>query len=850
MHRQLTSHFIEQMNRRAELPKTLLSSELQVFPTTSHELLADKFLKRNITVDALRHIANSLVARGEREKTDYRVLLQPREGTAPISFFGLSSVDDKLGIRTGFGTMPCGADVQFAFYRRKDGYSSAEKQRGERLIQIENKPVDLPEAIRFITEIERDGRVQLEIESRVRLADYGAYLKNELEMRNVFLSNSCKSNPAYHSLENLLSRYGKAAAEVNALEKGFVEKQAMELERLYSYLSKPASAIKKLLSHSQTYEEAAAASRKSVFIPLLFRAALKWPAPQNDAPEKAAAHFIGRLQMDNAAREAFGKWCSRYAQDVLPKTLGVEFLERNMSDRMDDIRRQFEFALLVANDNQRGELVKNQGEFDRAFHSIRGIVKKIDSVFKRLKRGTGSPEEAFAMICTLADRRASLLLQLEALSPNRAYVDRNCANEIDKALLDMAANLCRVGKEESAMWRELLGKWGGALKSDKAGKAYASSIKEFISASDSECELVGGYLAQESESRKKFKAELTVLKKRRDAIADEASALSAAAGAHLRLKKEETEEHINYKQGERPTQFAKYAYFNRLLCLDMQKDDIDSQLYGEELARALSDNEAILSKIGSINVLTEIWEDIEKMLYTKNRGFDLAPDVGGLKERGYRGNDLEVKYWFSVKTDRNGIDEDVLNLEFHNTVVQIDMVHYLPYDENYKPPAHPLNDSRPLYERIYGNRLLLSDIIGAVSLQDNLGAIYRRLYYAGYGNPGLYESVENDLKSASMQNARYLSTLAIQGFGGGCATNSLGSANPAVLEDGKGDMVAHLKKAYPSYKSDAADVDAYRKMKVARRIFSRLTSNIPYYIIKDASGIAGKELDWKKWEPF
>ncbi|MCX6769375.1 MAG: hypothetical protein NT051_01705, partial [Candidatus Micrarchaeota archaeon] len=795
-------------NRSFYNGESLVQGETDLFPRTYPMRQSDRFLKKYIFALMLEKVSEQLIF-ANSVPTDYKVLCKPMESTGAYALFD-DSLQDMLGIKVNKGVYK-GKEVYYRFSRNKDKYSATEKKNtvvgGSRMIQVENYPVNFSKAIEYLEDCKSSN---LDIWTATKISLFLGYLSQCKALRNDLLLEACgNSESRLGRLETLLGRFSKLAGKLEANDRAFSLSSGLKNEELLNKLRKTAKTNAEQAKKEQNKSEPE--NTKQVFhnvISEILSAAGKWPLQANGNGEAAAASFI-RI-FPESERSALLKWCDRYGRTIFPHTFGVEFLERNTSDRQSEIEAYFVLAIhnakRGANDGQVKRIMEHQDQFDNVFHTINNIISKADSDMQHFKSMAGrEPGELLGLLCEIADRRSKALYEFSKLQPDPSCLGEAYAKEMEKLLIEMAANLCRVSRAEASAWAEL-GDWKAWRGiNDKQGKACLSSIKEFIKAANSEAALLDTIEKNASNDRASHKVEITKMRAEMIDIIGKIKNkdISPSGGAWLERTQNNSQDHISYEQGETVSQYAKNAYFNPVACLMLQKGSLDIGFYNTTMAHLVKSNAEILSSISSPELLEEIIDDISKLQFTRWRAFDLASDYDGLLKRGYTGKDLEVNYWFSVRKDANGAESNMVNLAFLNTTLQVEIPYKLPYDgDEYSPILSKDNAEAHPIERIYGRRLTLDDIIGPVGEGESLGSIYKRLYKRGYGKSEFFNDVLSDLANGNMDNARYLSTYDIQTYQSGSVSSAFGECKPRILDAdpaSSDDMRGRLKAEYPSY---------------------------------------------------
>jgi hypothetical protein len=447
--------------------------------------------------------------------------------------------------------------------------------------------------------------------------------------------------------------------------------------------------------------------------------------------------------------------------------------------------------------------------------------------------------------CELAEKRKKLLdkfAELEKLAGSFHH-ELPYRKQMSLSLANMAVNLCSMGKEEVELWTEFASnkQLSSLLKSSKETNAILKSATKFLSDAKKEEEKINELTENVQAVRKKYRLarlsnEQAVLKKIIDL-----GVISSRAANRLYEVYADTKSHVSYKQRELPSQNIE-AYFTRVRLLLMLKNDMPPDKFTLGLDDCLRQNANLFREFESIPGLKEqILRHIDSLLYVDFKGFDLEPDVSSLLQHGFRNQPINVAYWLTEEiVPRSGVATNILNLQFLNRHLKVELRSSLPYDETFAMDSPSIQTGTDFDEGIYGHKVPLSEIIGPLQGND-LAEIYSGLFQIATTSIDEYLSLRKKLAKKDTESAHYISTFASEENFSGTITDRLGGNLPRALDaHTPNSLLQNLKAEYPEFEAEAKEVQDYIRKKAAIRILRHLHANMPYYMQKCAQAIVSQ----------
>lgn len=753
----------------------------------------DKLLIR-ITYEVAKFI---LSEPGLKGSADFKLKLVPTEGSQPIFLHSSLQPDDELGLKLIKGTYK-GEPVSVVCMRQKHSASKIQK-RAELLgkepsISIKERGVDLHSLKKGLN---------------AHLASNMDFGKKEV------IDDICK----------ILDSEEKGRNDLILLACGRDEEKARQVKAAFSAINKLTAEIAKI--DAEMVKDSMQVDSR-ITVSKIVGSINDWPLCGKDL------ELFG--QLPKSEMEHMCAWLKKYALEALPKTFGVEFLEYTATNAMDDFLKLLD--IMEMENGGRESFQRKKKVFDNEIYALKGMIDKTDVEIKKMKSDIDLLQNMefsdwFLRVCSLAGKRRDILarqLEIEAKTEKFSHENPN-QKQMVLTLANMAANLCRVRQDELDRWKALYGnkEMQKFLSKSADGRAIRKKMASFMESSEKEISRIHGILSDVLTRREQFKAQKAVCNGKIEGEIHKLEALSPVIANRLLEAYIDSKSHICYKQKEEfPSRIEDTLLFRTAMLL-LLKDKFSEDEYAEKKERYLKQSAhlfAVISK--NEKVRREMMEDIEPLLYAKTKAFDLESDTQGLRENKYTHAKLNAQYWLTLESGAAGT-KNVLNIEIMNRHFKIDLRGPLPFEEGYMPPAPASIKNRP-DEEIYGRKLTLQEVAPGLAESDPPNAIYKKIFEIAMPTQ-LSAEIKTDLASKNMENARFLSTFSEEEMQGGCITNMFGRNLPRRLnEKSENSFAMKLIDAYPNYEKEAQEVQDYVRHKVAARIFTRLNSNLPYYI--------------------
>jgi len=765
--------------------------------------------KDRLLLLAAYRISKSILFNKSIGNGDFTLLLRPEEGGRTKFIHGALDSTDTIGVRIVRGSHN-GKEISIASFRKKHKVSHIQKileaVGGKPYSPVEIKTVSFSQAIATLESLYKSH--QHDPEKKAKLGMLLGVAMAENDGRNSLLMQFCgHDSEKFKCMHSIFKEIGQLVRKM----------QTIETQRMESL-----SITEDHLSVSKTVGSAS-----------------QWPLSASQAQL-----ILKRCTVEQ--RNFFLDWAQRYALTAFPRSLGVELLEKTCKESLDDL--QGLLLLIFSKTDKKGVFFTTTEQFDKIFQALASMVDSSDAHMKKLKSWVHSdPALWLGAVCELAEKRKKILdklLELEKISDSFHH-ELPYRKQMSLSLANIAVNLCGMGKEEVELWKEFASNKSlvSMLKSSKETNAMLKSATKFLSAAKREeeaiRELTGGVKAVREKYRlERISNEQQVLKKLTDL-----GMISIRLSNRLYEVYSDTKSHVSYKQRELPSSEIADAYFTRVRLMLMLKDSMLPDKFARGLEDCFRQNTNLFREFDATPELKrEILQHIGSLLHIDHKGFDVEPDVSSLLTHGFRNQPIRVSYWLTEEIGpKSGGPTNILNLQFLNQHLKVELRSSLPYDEDFITGDFLAQSGEKFDEGIYGHKVALSDLIGPIS-GNNLEEIYSKVFQISTSETEKYLAMRKKLAKKDMESAHYLSTFASEENFSGTITSSLGRNLPIALDACKpNSFLEGLKSEYPDFETEAKEVQEYILKKAAIRILRHLHANLPYYMQKCAQAIASPQ---------
>jgi|GEM_PF-4188917 len=785
---------------------------------SNQEILA----KERVLLRAIEALAESLISSGQKQKVNYKINLIPVNGSSTVFIHDSLIPADMLGIKI----IPLDNGDAVAYFRVKSRASEVEKRSfelgGAPFLQATahhvstNQALDsCQRALRLLgTEYDlmkgKPGQAEAEMtnlaEARENITLLIAILRADGIARENLLRTICGTNLEYERVQEIASK-----ANMGWLIEGMSklrEETRKKLEQVDSRFT-----VKGVVGAAMLY------------------------------PSEI---FSGRMGVGEKDRVSFPSgWAESYALEVLQKCIGVDRLEHTTQDSIMNLEKLLELSYVKSDKKERfsEKVEKIQGKFAL----IISLVNNVDAQLDKMRLWAhGDSELWWGKVCEITAKRKKILvtlLELDDLARTISH-EKHVQNQIRLTLANMAVNLCRIDREEIDKW-ELLLSVAGKGKKNRVKSEQIRQVKRFIEAGRLENQFLQSLLADITERTSAFKAERSRLNEKIIKSIGSLREISPQVADRVLELYQRTLDHVEYKQGAGLSPYLLDAHFPRARLLFMLKhgmpENISEERYGRDMKEAIRQNAQIYGIICKNPALCrEILGDINALLHVQGKAFDLASDYSGLSKSKYAHVELNVRYSFSTEALPDGTCAEMLSLYPDlNGAKEIKIpLSSDPQDfDSHLPPAASFAGAISPEEELYGRKIMLCELIDFTPDYDS--ASVQRIYET-IGERAISESATDDYRRIKAQlssfdagTAHALSTLVNSEPMGGAVTTSLGRNSPLQLKS-ENTLESGLRAKYPNYGAERAEVDAYVRHKLIRRIFNWMNANIPYYVEKYA----------------
>ncbi|MCX8175306.1 MAG: hypothetical protein N3E51_03820 [Candidatus Micrarchaeota archaeon] len=546
-----------------------------------------------------------------------------------------------------------------------------------------------------------------------------------------------------------------------------------------------------------------------------------WPLSEEEAKS-----LVNHLS--DAEKKKISEWAREYCLNLLPRVFGVELLEHTSFAQIDEFQALVD---MTRNSNNLSEQQRSKIEnMDKSFHTLMGLLQKVDADFKKMKDWVNEDAEKWltALCRQGGSRRTKVFETIMELERFAAELEHNpqVQRNLQLILANISVNLCRISQEEADAWQHFE-KFLASKLSHIGKKSLLKKADLFCTEAKKEAAIISELENKTEKEYRSFvnqKAELTsdILSKieRLRSISPQVHEIMKQAFSYV-------VSHQGYKQWEILSTNPADAYLSRrALSADGSKEAI------EAVAGAYS----ILSK--NPKIAREVMQEIERLLYCPTRGFDLESPLGYWASRGMTQKELDVEYWLSQKIDENGKVKDILNLRLKNKHIEVEIKDRLPYDEGFNPQDYIFsNTQKSAYEEIYGRKLSLSEF--GITEGDGLGEIYSKLCKIVSSESSLLSTIGEKMAYMDTSTAHFLSTFVEQDSRFGIVTDKLGRNLPSSLSEiSENTFEQSLRKAYPDFEKALDEVNRYVLARTALRIVQMMEVCLPsfsYLYLEQAS---------------
>ncbi len=738
-----------------------------------------------------------------------RLIPEQDEGSPYIFICNQMRLSDVLGFKVIKDEKE---DIYFVSYRHKDASSLIETERKE----MGARPF------------------------QPLLLKHAAFESVQTKISDTLLHNQDKISPeSISDLKHLSSFISERAKERDKI----LAESCLEGQAGMGLLRQSLSEISQLIIDINSLKD----ERQKCALPpkhLPVSTASLWPMSAYDAKEIAESIPV-------SCKEFFLDWISRYTL-AMKKSLGVGALEYSSYDLMRDL----DYAIMRAGlESGKPESFGSKHEsFMFTLKEVRNTVMAIDRKMQALYLKPTYAAVDLVFLCELGEMRRKVLESLASLYESVgaiSHFDHN-SSHLKAIVATMSVNLCKIDSGEMALWKELaessafssiISNYKNYLskrcmnspkrarrKELKRQEKEAGKIKDRIKTFATDA-------AKESESLRRMQNEASInpfdysgkSKEMEQQLIDKIISLekispavySIISGAYASSKS-----HMEYKFGGKLCHDP-YHYLTPSELL-FTLSELDPQgAFNERLANHLQANARLFGILEKHGLRSEILGHIDPLLHLKEKAFDLDTDPISHKEKGYRGNDIQLHY-------RIGVDPDSNSQVIHYRDGQ--MIHSIALPE----PANSSPSSKSISENFYGDKFDLGFIIelqGQTVESLELGQIYSKINEIASRDLPAYREIQARIRSQDLSTAHFLSTFTAKKKISGCVSN-LGDNPPRVLDEHTNTFLSALRERYQSYNKDNATTTGYTLQKTNIRIFRELNRTLPYWVLACAERIA------------
>ncbi len=793
----------------------------KLFPNSSPSIEYFIQYKEKLALHIAHQVARDLMDAPDFSPGDYKLILKPQDGGKTVFLYESLRHNDIIGLKLIKGEHN-GEEVRVAEIRYKKKTSVAQKgvelelgaPRMKAMMSADTYDDALADLYRIM------GDKTISPKKQEKLAPMLAALVAEQKGRDYMFFEACGRDPS--TVAKAKAILSKIAAETAALEKASI------------LIAKEGESDEKKMSVAN-YVGALSA----------------WPFPQEQV---AAKHFFESLSRGSQGR--LGSISNTCLTSVLPNVFGVAILEHTAMDSMSQMQSLLRLLHSQTAPSSEQSLMGAIAEFDAKFVQLHGMIMGASrEQADVLAKGAGYDSERwFLKLCSAMNSRRKLLnglCELEKIA-DKLVSSKPCRHQAKKLISNMAFNLCRVDAEEIRLLDGFIShadvkaemkSWQSSESRKSALKNMRPMLESFVKAGSDEAKRAGEYILKEKAYAAKYAAkehEDTARSNFKDAKAKideniyslilELKDVSPALGDILLGYFRRSKMHVSYKQLEMLSKspenmLTRLAIAQRLLQMarDPGKKAEYQGLVNSYLDEAASLFSLFWSKYGSRKVIFDVTHPTR---YVQEKGFDL---VGSPEKHISLGNTHD-KLFAEYRTEHKD-GQNTLVVTFNGAQHAIGMNFDFVYEAGCIPFDFGESEKNILVD-IFGRRITLSDVIPSLSTKGPQ-AIFRELYHISNHDPWKADEIRLDMSRMSMENARFLSTIALsRNRHSGCVAkfgSTVVENPPLKLDDAAPNTFApFFAQRYPDAAAGESEARNFAHRQIARRAVAALTANKSY----------------------
>ena len=812
---------LEHVSNTADRKYERASKQLyELFPS-SHAPIGN-FIKQKAWLQlAIAHeVAESLLLSEAFSAGDYKLALTPKNGGRAAIVFESLLHEDRFGLKFMEGEYN-GTRVRVAEMRFKKDASVAQKglelELGEPLMKAMLRPVTYSEVLAELASVMADKSVSPK--KKEKLSYLLSALEAERQGQARMFSEACEGDP----------------------------KKINEAHKILKNISTAISLLEKAKKELGNGE---GTNGNEIAIKQYVSALERWPFPRD---AKLASRFYDALSISNQAQ--LGYISKEYVTRALPLTFGVAAFEYTAIDSLSQLQSLLRLMHAKTPHSKEGALNEKIAQFDAKFTQLFGMITGISREQGEVGKVGGEYDSArwFTKMCSFVNTRRRLLAELSSLEAMADELDHELPyrTQTKKVIVNMAFNLCRIGKEEAELMEsfirhplvELELKKSSAFKNAPLND-ISDRLRVFVKGAKKEAECSQAHLPNKEDGkqqsmngangRDRFKQQKAQADKEILDNIDRLREIAPALGDILLADFRRSKAHVGYKQGETLSSSPE-NHLTRLRIAQRLGELTGKPEYYENVSGYLRDTSKFFSMLWGNNndspkernhVREHMLAIIKPSLYLQEKGFDLVGDPEKQIRQGNTTKKIDVGYYV---TSDNG--KTVINFEFADLKRKIVLDKGSLFEANHSS-FDSEQEEKTIHADIYGQRISLSNFIQKTGIGTR--EMFRDIYHVATRGPSEFEEMRSDMMNMNMQNARFLSTLVAQSHfhSGNIAAfgEEIVHNLPRMLDpSGENSFATKLKEEYPDFAARAIDAKQFTHQQIARRIVTGLGVNKAYF---------------------